>query len=264
MIHRRTALLCVLCLTFAAVATAQPVYCVTDLGTNTWAAGINSVGQVVGYTGNSNPLNNDYSNDQAFIWSNGTQTNLGVPAGFSNSVGFGINDSGSVVGWGIPTGSTYQHALAYENGTWYDLSSSVTLPGLNQNPSSEAMAINNNGTIVGWGFTSAYSGGYTLSSGFSLTGVGGAAANLGPLTVGGGAYGINSTGVIVGGWSLATLTNDNGVTPWYDRGGVVSQADVSSLSGLASGGALLPSATTPPIAIQSWWAIMATAALRLP
>ena len=245
MIYRRSLLLCVLCMSFSAVATAQQVYCVTDLGASSWATGINSAGQVVGYTGTSNPLNNNYSNDQAFIWSNGTQTNLGVPAGFSNSVGYGINDSGSVVGWGMPTGGTYQHALAYENGQWYDLSSSLTGPAPYNYPTSIATAINNNGTIVGMGFSNVYSGGYTYTSGFSLTGVGGTATSLGPVTVGGGAYGINSTGVIVGGWQDAIETIDGGTTPWYDRGGVVSQADVSTLSSLPSGGALFAVGNDP-------------------
>ena len=96
------------------------------------ANAINNLGQITGSTG---PTGN------AYLWKNGTVTNLGtLPSGhYSN--GFGINDLGQVVGKGY-TSNWVEHAFFYD-GTMHDLGN---LPGY---LSSGAYDINNLGQIVG-------------------------------------------------------------------------------------------------------------------
>jgi probable HAF family extracellular repeat protein len=202
----------VLSLAFPGVAAAQP-YCVTDLGAGTLVTGINSNGQIVGTSGS-----------QAFVWSNGTMTNLGMPAGFISSYGYGINDSGNVVGWGgaLSSSGVYtQQGIAYVGGQWQVLSSTM-----------EADSITDNGTITGM-----TSGG----TGFVLTGgPSGTLTDLGPRTQGqyngiGSAYAINGGGTVVGGWTLGAPQDDNGTPMWYCQDGIVSQVYADEAAGYGGG-----------------------------
>ena len=111
-----------------------------DLGTlpgfsTSQATDINDNGQVVGYAQTS-----DGNSRDAFLYSNGTMTDLGALPTGSNPAAFkcSINASGQVVGT-LPNG----HAFLYSNGTRTDLG---TVPGYSQSIPTD---INDNGQVVG-------------------------------------------------------------------------------------------------------------------
>ena len=116
----------------------------TDLGSlggpssSSIATAINSSGQVVG---ESAPSPNAPSH--AFLYQNGHMTDLGTLGG-TQSGAAAINDQGQVVGTaGLDPANTIQHAFLYSAGKMVDLG---TLPGMS---GSEAVGINNSGTVVG-------------------------------------------------------------------------------------------------------------------
>ncbi len=115
----------------------------TDLGTlggiNSSADGINNVGQIVGRSATAT------GDNHAFLYENGTMTDLGTLSGSSYSHARDINDSGQIVG------SSANHAFLYENGTMFDLNSYLT-PDYNGWVLTDAIAINNYGDIVGYGY----------------------------------------------------------------------------------------------------------------
>ena len=95
----------------------------TDLGTLVGdktvssAFAINASGQVVGSSDTD-----EYGVTHAFLYSNGTMTDLGTLAPFyeCSSTAYGINASGQVVGESGTTGDT-THAFLYSSGTMTDL-----------------------------------------------------------------------------------------------------------------------------------------------
>ena len=119
----------------------------TDLGTlpgrlQSEAAAINASGQVAGYS-----YNNAGGDDHAFLYSGGQMIDLGVLDGATMSYAYGINASGEVVGYSPTTSG--DSAFIYSNGTMANLNSLI-------DPNSgwklgQAMAINDNGWITGWG-----------------------------------------------------------------------------------------------------------------
>jgi probable HAF family extracellular repeat protein len=114
-----------------------------DLGTlsinprnhNSRANAINDRGQVVGSS------ETDAMQTHAFLYENGTMTDLGTLPGDVNSTALGINNSGQVVG-NSDDGRT-SHAFLYEKGTMIDLGK---LAGA---PFSFATGINERGQVVG-------------------------------------------------------------------------------------------------------------------
>lgn len=116
-------------------------YAITDLGTlggtDSKAFGVNSFGQVVGYS-----YTDGNSATHAFLYSNGTMQDLGTLGSRINSMAFGINDSGQIVGFSYYYDSHNAHAFLYSNGSMQDLG---TLGG----DFSHARKINNSGQIVG-------------------------------------------------------------------------------------------------------------------
>ncbi len=111
----------------------------TDLGTlgGTRSLGldINDNDQVTGYSFV------DGSSYHAFRWQAGTMTDLGALPGRTHSLGYGLSESGEVVGNSLSGGEN--HAFLWQGGALSDLG---TLGG----SQSEAKAINGSGTIVGW------------------------------------------------------------------------------------------------------------------
>ncbi len=121
----------------------------TDLGTlggNTSSAtAINAGGTIVGYsTVSASPFSK-----HAFIYQNGAMTDLGsvvslTPVTTFSVVAYGINDSGTVVGWGMTSaGNT---AFATLNGSMLNLNDLIADP---QDWSiTAAWSINNSGQIA--------------------------------------------------------------------------------------------------------------------
>ncbi len=169
-------------------------YSLTDLGTwqvpvpgHTLAFGsdevINDAGQVI--------LNN--SKGQAFLYSNGQLTNLGSLPGDNNTLAYGINNSGQVVGQSSNTSSL--HAFLYSKGHMADLNSFVTSgpPGL----LATAVAINDSGQIAGqMGLANSKSGAEQafLYSNGTVTALG-SFNSTSELSV---ASGINASGQVIG------------------------------------------------------------------
>jgi probable HAF family extracellular repeat protein len=122
----------------------------SEKGSQSWAAGINSAGQVVG----SAPINDSAQTQRPFLWSpktldgtKGTMKNLGTldpTAGPSFSVGAGtsINAVGEVVG--VSDDLEIPNAFLYSGGQIYDLG---ILGGIYN--ASQASSINDSGVVVG-------------------------------------------------------------------------------------------------------------------
>ena len=110
-----------------------------DLGPG-WAVAINERGQVTGHT--STPTGGIH----AFLWENGTTTDLGTLGG-AWSVPTAISDRGQVVGLSLDT-SGEQHAFLWQKGTMIQLGSPKGEPGVHP-LRARAIAINERNQIIG-------------------------------------------------------------------------------------------------------------------
>jgi probable HAF family extracellular repeat protein len=121
--------------------TGGVTYSITDLGTlggtGSYAKGLNSSGQVVGY---SYMAGNQVSH--AFLYDGGTMHDLGTLGG-TNSFASAINDSGQAVGRSHISNDAAEHAFLHDGTTMHDLG---TLPGCTR---SDANDINAAGHVVG-------------------------------------------------------------------------------------------------------------------
>ncbi len=170
-----------------ATTQAETHWVVSDLGTlggmTSRAVAINERGQVVGYSAiatkdeKGNPIQHAFmwqngsmtdlgalpgkkwskavaindrgqvigqSGERAFFWGNGKMTDLGALPGAKHCRAFAINDPGQVVG---RSGRNWGHAFLWQHGQMTDLG---TLPGGHK---SKALAINKRGQIIGWSGT---------------------------------------------------------------------------------------------------------------
>ncbi len=191
---------------------AAQTYHAADLGAllsgaYSYAYGINNAGQVVGY------WNTGTNGVHAFLYSDGTMTDIGTPGG-TNTYALGINAAGQVVGFSdtaAPSLPGSTRAFLYSNGAMTNLGS---LGGLN----SYAYGLNTNIQIVGYIDT--------LLGARAVVYANGNATNLG--TLGGAdsyAYSINASGSVVGAskisggnlnaflWENGVLTNLNALIP---------------------------------------------------
>jgi probable HAF family extracellular repeat protein len=112
---------------------------ILDAGSEIWpkASDLNERGQVVGTSATRG------RSPRAYLWQNGRMHNLGTLGGATWARA--INDRGLIVGgsYTVPGAYGSQHAFSWEKGTMHDLG---TLGG----KSSDAIAVNNSGQIVGW------------------------------------------------------------------------------------------------------------------
>jgi len=195
-------------------AEARADYILTDLGAG-YGFGINASGQVVGQNGAG----------QAFLYSNGTTTDLGTFGG-PYSFALNINNSGQVVGWadtaGLQPGSNLPevNAFLYSNGTMVNLTPGAVNAG--------AQGINSAGQVVGW-----YSNYGSMPNGTSLGPTqpflysNGTMTNLGSFPAGSVTFpvAINASGQVVGYTYQLGITGEqpfliqNGSTTIFDISG---------------------------------------------
>lgn len=198
---------------------AAPSYIVTDLGTfgtiqSAEALEINEAGQVVGRATN-----------RAFLWQNGSKTDLGTLGGPS-AVAQALNEVGGVVGYSrLSLSSNFSHAVLWKDGLITDLT-----PDLPPTETSWATAINESGQIVGnIGYTSAFLWHEGARTPLGHFGGGGSFASD-----------INDAGVVVGSssgrpfrWQNGVMT-DIGLLPGSEDGGasgINSEGDIVGSSG---------------------------------
>ncbi len=209
----------------------------TNLGilpgyTSSFATALNDSGQVVGYSQKgTGGLGGDLTNT-AFLYSNGTLTDLGTLGG-ADSVATGINASGQIVGYSTTTtGAT--HAFLYSSGKMTDLG---TL-GAN---GSQATGINASGQVVGYlSFTPAIGDSYSqafIDSGGTMTDL----ANL--VGQDSQANAINMAGDIVGDSTQAFLYSDGNTTelgplPGYTESTAAAINDSGEVVGYSDNGGL--------------------------
>ena len=100
---------------------------VTDLGTlggrdSSYANAMNNLGQVVGWSWTSTLVSSSNTSDfRAFLWQNGTMTDLGVlPGDDDGSDALAINNVGQAVGWSSRSDGRL-HAFLWQNGAMTDL-----------------------------------------------------------------------------------------------------------------------------------------------
>lgn len=110
---------------FAAITQVQAVeYVFTDLGTlggaSSSAYGINSSGQVVGW---SDTGKNDVArgNVRATLWNVTTASDLGALVEWAPSIAYSINDLGQVVGQSYTGNGGSQHATLWNGAAMTDL-----------------------------------------------------------------------------------------------------------------------------------------------
>jgi probable HAF family extracellular repeat protein len=155
--------------------------------TGSYAAGINSSGQVAGESFTYNPSNGQLFPYEGYKYSGGTLTDLGS-LGEGNSQPAGINDSGQVVGNAYTSDNSDRAFLYSGSGPMIDLGS-ITGPGTG---ASYAYAINNAGQITG---QSSGGIGGNFDAFLDYDGVMTDLGNLGGSSEG---WAINSSGQVVG------------------------------------------------------------------
>ena len=132
-----------------------------DLGTlgGNYSKGlaINNNGQVTGFSFTANT-------SHAFLYSNGAMMDLGTLPGGLGSAGYGINDSGQVVGYSDHIAQGYWHGFLYSDGKMMDLG------GIGSR-NSVANGINASGQAVGYSMIPSGAGLYfpVLFSGGTIT-----------------------------------------------------------------------------------------------
>ncbi|HTL58876.1 MAG TPA: Ig-like domain-containing protein [Candidatus Limnocylindrales bacterium] len=196
-------------------------YSITEVGSPTWsyseAHGLNGSGKVVGEYEPTNLFN-----VLAFLFNNGTTTNLGNLTGSPYAVAYAINDAGQIVG---ESNSRFDaHAFLYENGQMTDLGTLTPLAGSGY---SSAHAINLSGQVAGeTSLTLASTIHAALFSGGTIKDLGALGGDYSA------AYGINKSGVIVGESDVLIAQGVTNVHAFvYTNGPSGSMVDLGTLGG---------------------------------
>lgn len=156
----------------------------TNLGT---LGGVSSSGRSINLSGQVTgdaTITGEYA--RAFRYEGGSMSSLGLPAGYTASAAYGINNSGVIVGWLETTG--IRRAFLW-SGTMTELGAVAGYP------KTYAFAVNTAGHVVGRATDDAE------SSAVAVLWNGGVATTLGTLGGSGpqiGAYALNNTGAVVG------------------------------------------------------------------
>jgi probable HAF family extracellular repeat protein len=124
------------------------------------AEDINESGQVVGYAAlQGGSIFN--VNRHAFLWQDGTMTDLGTLDNLPVSEAFSINNAGQVVGWATDGGFSKNKAFLWENGVMLDLDNLI--PTNSGWELQFATGINDVGQIVGVGLRNEQLRGFLLT-----------------------------------------------------------------------------------------------------
>lgn len=181
-----------------------------------WPTAVNDAGQVVG--GAPSPSSGGVHH--AFLYQNGTMSDLGALPGGGISFATGINASGAVAGYSYQGagGATGAHAFVYQNGTMTDL-------GTFGHAESYAYGINALGQVAGFTQDGNVGHAFLYSNGTKT--------DLG--TLGGAsswALGINNAGQVIGGSAMAGGANHAFL---YSRGMMKDLGTLGGASSSASG-----------------------------
>ncbi|MEA5112553.1 MAG: hypothetical protein VB050_00850 [Geobacteraceae bacterium] len=121
-------------------------------GSYSFVRGMNDFGDVVGQ---SSPIS---GSDHAFVYTAGSMKDLGSLGGLS--IAYDINNQGQIIGF-YEDANKVRHSFIYENGAMSDLTSLLTAgSGWDL---SYAMALNDQGQIIGYGKLNGVTHGYLLS-----------------------------------------------------------------------------------------------------
>ena len=144
----------------APAAAASTTYTVTNMGSlgdgGTQPEAINASGQVTGFSFTSTVVTTtcakhkacSFHPEHAFLWSNGTMTDLGSLVGADGeSEGLGINSSGEVAGLSGTATSGVSNAVLWTGTTMVDLGA---LAPLSSGLQSQAGGINDSGQVTGF------------------------------------------------------------------------------------------------------------------
>jgi probable HAF family extracellular repeat protein len=142
----------------------------TTFDPNSYSTAINNASsgaQITGFVDYSQSGAGFEDDSQAFLYnlSGGTMTMLGLPIGSDTTRGYGLNDSGVVVGTAFlgsgasiglnnPTNYEYGRGTIFLNGAVYYLDDLVTGSNIDGYSLGSGMSINDNGDIVGFATTS--------------------------------------------------------------------------------------------------------------
>ncbi len=130
----------------------------TDLGTlggsRSVAYHIDDAGQVVGWSDMAGD-----SNTHAFLYRNGVMTDLGALD--RSSVATGSTAGGTIVGWSNVVGDSSMHAFVYRCAGMQDLNDLI--PAASGWKLVYAAAVNDAGSIVGWGTINGHTHGFLLT-----------------------------------------------------------------------------------------------------
>lgn len=201
------------------------------------ATGINASGLVTGWSYSGMPGATTPSHAYVYNTVTGSLTDLGTPAGATDSAGNAINLSGQVTGYA--TVASLEHAFLYSAGKMLDLG---TLPG---GTSSHGNAINDTGLVVGAADTANADMHAFSTQGNSLTDLGTLAGGTSGTGYTSEAFAVNNAGQVAGSSSVlpsgshAFLYSGGTMTDLGTLGGPNSAAN-----GLNSGGEVVGSSDT--------------------